>query len=146
MMLTTRQQDRTTRNIVSVEAVHSVADNAAGIAIKVGLQASLHGKLRKIRNPQEGVNMLQTAERCVAKLGDLFIRARELWVQAANDSLYTMERWYLDTEFQDVLGGLIASPSRRITTGDSSSTAVMAPTTPTSCPFRSARGRAPTVD
>ena len=103
MGVTTRQLQRSTRNLSSGDAIHSSADNTAAMAVKTDLRSSLTSRRQALRNAHEAVNMLQIAESGIDALGELFTRGRELSVQAANDSLSKRERIHVDTEFQDVL-------------------------------------------
>jgi flagellin len=57
-----------------------------------------------MRNANDGVAVLQTAESGYQSISDLLIRMRELAVQSANDSLSDTERGFLETEFGDLMG------------------------------------------
>ena len=83
--------------------VNSAADNAAGMAVSENMRAQLKGFQQAMRNANDGVAVLQTAESGYQSMSDLLIRMRELAVQAANDSVSDTERGYLDTEFQDLV-------------------------------------------
>jgi flagellin len=83
--------------------INSAADNAAGMAVSENMRAQLKGFQQAMRNANDGVAVLQTAESGYQSLSDLLIRMRELAVQSANDSVSDTERSYLDTEFQDLV-------------------------------------------
>ena len=83
--------------------VQSAADNAAGIAISENMRAQQKGFSQAMKNANDGVAVLQTAESGYQQVSDLLIRMRELAVQSANDSVSDTERSYLDTEFQDLI-------------------------------------------
>ena len=83
--------------------VQSAADNAAGIAISENMRAQQKGFSQAMKNANDGVAVLQTAESGYQSISDLLIRMRELAVQSANDSVSDTERAYLDTEFQDLV-------------------------------------------
>ena len=83
--------------------VNSAADNAAGMAVSENMRAQLKGFQQAMRNANDGVAVLQTAESGYQSLSDLLIRMRELAVQAANDSVSDTERGYLNTEFADLI-------------------------------------------
>ncbi|MEC9073147.1 MAG: flagellin, partial [Myxococcota bacterium] len=57
---------------------------------------------RSIRNANEAISMLQTAEAGMDSIGDIYVRMRELAVEAATDSLTDTERGLLNTEFTDL--------------------------------------------
>jgi len=83
--------------------VSSAADNAAGMAIAENMRAQQGGFKQAMRNANDGVAVLQTAESGYQSISDLLVRMRELAVQSANDSVSDTERGYLDTEFQDLI-------------------------------------------
>ncbi len=83
--------------------VNSAADNAAGMAVSENMRAQLKGFQQAMKNANDGVAVLQTAESGYQSLSDLLVRMRELAVQAANDSVSDTERGYLDTEFRDLV-------------------------------------------
>jgi len=83
--------------------VNSAADNAAGMAVSENMRAQLKGFQQAMRNANDGVAVLQTAESGYQSLSDLLVRMRELAVQAANDSVSDTERGYLNTEFTDLI-------------------------------------------
>ena len=83
--------------------VNSAADNAAGMAVSENMRAQLKGFQQGMRNANDGVAVLQTAESGYQSLSDLLVRMRELAVQAANDSVSDTERGYLNTEFSDLI-------------------------------------------
>jgi len=83
--------------------IDSAADNAAGMAVSENMRAQLKGFKQAMRNANDGVAVLQTAESGYQSISDLLIRMRELAVQSANDSLSDTERGFLETEFEDLI-------------------------------------------
>jgi flagellin len=83
--------------------INSAADNAAGMAVSENMRAQLKGFQQAMKNANDGVAVLQTAESGYQSISDLLIRMRELAVQSANDSVSDTERGYLDTEFTDLI-------------------------------------------
>jgi flagellin len=83
--------------------INSAADNAAGMAVSENMRAQLKGFQQAMRNANDGVAVLQTAESGYQSLSDLLVRMRELAVQSANDSVSDTERGYLNTEFADLI-------------------------------------------
>jgi len=59
-----------------------------------------------MRNANDGVAILNTAEGGLQSISDTLIRMRELAVQAANDGLTNTERGYVDTEFDDLVADI----------------------------------------
>jgi flagellin len=83
--------------------INSAADNAAGMAVSENMRAQLKGFQQAMKNANDGVAVLQTAESGYQSISDLLIRMRELAVQSANDSVSDTERNYLNTEFTDLV-------------------------------------------
>jgi len=83
--------------------VQSAADDAAGLAVSENMRAQLKGFEQAMRNANDGISILQTAESAYQSISDTLIRMRELAVEAASDSLSNTERGFLDTEFQDLI-------------------------------------------
>jgi flagellin len=78
--------------------VNSAKDDAAGLAIAEGMNAQVKGMRVAIRNANDAISMVQTAEGAMSKVGDNLQRIRELAVQAANGSLTDDDRGYLQKE------------------------------------------------
>ena len=78
--------------------VNSAVDDAAGLAIGKNLESRVSGLNQAIRNTNDGISMVQIAEGAMDEATTILQRMRDLAVQAANDSLGTAERTYLDDE------------------------------------------------
>jgi flagellin len=83
--------------------INSAADDAAGMAVSENMRAQLKGFQQAMRNSNDAISILQTAESGYQSVSDMLIRMRELAVQSANDSLSDTERAYLNTEFADLI-------------------------------------------
>ncbi|WP_194723866.1 flagellin domain-containing protein [Noviherbaspirillum malthae] len=79
--------------------VNSAKDDAAGLAIATKMDSSIRGNTVAIRNANDGISMVQTAEGALTNISDALQRMRELATQSANGSNSTDERENLDTEF-----------------------------------------------
>jgi flagellin len=78
--------------------VNSASDDAAGLAIGKDLESRVSGLNQAIRNVNDGISMVQIAEGAMDEATTILQRMRDLAVQAANDSLSTVERGYLNAE------------------------------------------------
>ena len=78
--------------------VNSAVDDAAGLAIGKDLESRVNGLNQAVRNANDGVSMVQIAEGTLDEVTNILQRMRDLAVQAANDSLTSTERTYLDNE------------------------------------------------
>ncbi|MGM0576217.1 MAG: flagellin [Myxococcota bacterium] len=83
--------------------IQSAADDAAGMAVSENMRSQLRGYEQALRNANDGISILQTAESGLQTVSDMLVRMRELAVQASNDSISDTERGYLNTEFQDLV-------------------------------------------
>ena len=99
---TSRSMQQSISRLSSGLRVQSAADNAAGMAVAENMRAQQGCYKQAMRNANDGVAVLQTAESGYQNISDLLVRMRELAVQAANDSISNTERGYLNTEFSDL--------------------------------------------
>ncbi|PFG37406.1 flagellin [Flavimobilis soli] len=65
--------------------INRAADDAAGLAISEGLRAQINGTKQAVRNAQDGISVVQTAEGALTETHSILQRMRTLSVQAAND-------------------------------------------------------------
>jgi len=80
--------------------VNSAKDDAAGLAIGQNMTSQIRGLNMAVRNINDGINMLQTAEGAMIEQTNMLQRMRELAVQAATGTLSDVQRGYLDLEYQ----------------------------------------------
>ena len=82
--------------------VNSAKDDAAGLAIGQNMTSQIRGLNQAVRNVNDGINMMQTAEGAMVEQSNLLQRMRELAVQAMNGTYSDVQRGYLDKEFQEL--------------------------------------------
>ncbi len=82
--------------------VQSAADDAAGLAISESFKAKIRSLNQARRNANDGVSLIQVADGALKEIGNMLGRMRELAVQAANGTLNTDQRSYLNQEFSDL--------------------------------------------
>lgn len=80
--------------------INSAADDAAGLAISDKLTAQIRGLNQAVRNANDAISMLQTAEGATNEMTNMLQRMRELAVQAASDTNGDDERSALSAEFK----------------------------------------------
>ncbi|MCX7240548.1 MAG: flagellin [Burkholderiales bacterium] len=88
--------------------INSARDDAAGLAIGQNMTSQVRGLNQSVRNANDGINMLQTAEGAMVEVSNMLQRMRELAVQASNGTYSTTQRGYLQKEFS-ALSSQIAS-------------------------------------
>ncbi len=82
--------------------INSAADDAAGLQIAVRLQSQANGLKTAMRNSQDGISMLQTAEGAFDEVTNIGHRMKDLATQAANDTNGTEERAAMQAEFDQL--------------------------------------------
>jgi len=82
--------------------INSAKDDAAGMAISMKLTAHIRGLNQAVRNAQDGISVVQTAEGGMGEIHNILTRMRELSVQSASGTLSTSDRTALQTEFGDL--------------------------------------------
>jgi len=78
--------------------INTSSDDAAGLAIGKDLESRVSGLNQAIRNVNDGISMVQIVEGAYDEVTTIVQRMRDLAVQAANESLSSTERNYLDSE------------------------------------------------
>ena len=82
--------------------INSAADDAAGLAISEKMRAQVRGLDQAVSNAQDGISMIQTAEGALNETHSILQRMRELSVQAANDTLTSQDRSYIQLEIDQL--------------------------------------------
>ena len=78
--------------------VNRAGDDAAGLGISEGMRGQIRGLNQAIRNAQDGVSLIQTAEGALNETHSILQRMRELAVQSANDTNIIADRNALQAE------------------------------------------------
>ena len=80
--------------------VNSARDDAAGLAIGQNMTSKIRGLNMAVRNLNDGINMMQTAEGGMIEQSNMLQRMRELAVQANNGTYSNTQRSYLSLEYE----------------------------------------------
>jgi flagellin len=115
------QLGRALQRLSSGLRVNSAADDAAGLAIATRLGAQVRGVNQAMRNANDGMAMLQTAEGALSEITNIVTRIKELAVQSANGSNSTSDR----TSLNDEVTALISEVTRIATQTKFGSTALL---------------------
>lgn len=84
--------------LASGSRINRAGDDAAGLAISEGLQGQVRGVQQAIRNSNDALGFLNTAEGALSELTNITQRLRELSIQAANGTLGAADRGFLNDE------------------------------------------------
>ena len=79
--------------------INGAKDDAAGLAIASKMTSQIRGLDQAVRNANDGISMLQTADGAMVAVGDMLQRMREIAVQSSSDTNVTTDRTALNTEF-----------------------------------------------
>ncbi len=83
--------------------INKAGDDAAGLAVSEKMRAQIRGMNMAVRNAQDGVSLVQTAEGGASKIGDMLQRMRELAVQANSEGIQNSDRQLLHKEFAELV-------------------------------------------
>lgn len=97
-----RAMSKTMEQLSTGKRINSAADDAAGLAIGNKMTSQIKGLNQAVRNANDGISLLQTAEGAMIEVTNMMQRMRELAVQSANDTNTTDDREYLNLEFQQL--------------------------------------------
>jgi len=79
--------------------INGAADDAAGLAIASKMTAQIRGLNQAVRNANDAISMVKTAESSTNEITNMLQRMRELSVQSANDTNTDDDRAALQLEF-----------------------------------------------
>mgnify|MGYP001418352755 FL=1 len=80
--------------------INSAADDAAGLAISSRMTAQIRGLDQAVRNANDGISMVNTAEGAMVEVTAMLQRMREITVQSANGTTAADDRTFLNKEYQ----------------------------------------------
>ncbi len=79
--------------------INKAADDSAGLGVAENLEAQSSSAKVAMRNTNDGISVVQTAEGATNEVGNILKRMRELAVQSSSDALATTERAYAQDEY-----------------------------------------------
>ena len=82
--------------------INKAADDAAGLAISEKMRSQIRGLDQAVRNAQDGISLIQTAEGALNETHSILQRMRELSVQAANDTYTAEDRQQIQAEINQL--------------------------------------------
>ena len=95
--------DKSLNSLSSGLRINKAADDSAGLAIANQLSAQANGLNQAIKNSNDGIGLIQTADGALEEYGNILNRARTLSVQAANDTQDATSRGYIAQEITALL-------------------------------------------
>jgi flagellin len=94
---------KTLQQLSSGSRINSGADDAAGLSLANGLQASSTALTQSAANASEGVDFLQVADGALSQVTSLLNRAVTLATEASNGTLNSSQTSAADSEYQKIL-------------------------------------------
>ena len=97
-----RSQTTSMQQLSTGLRINSAKDDAAGRAIAAKMTSQIRGLDQAVRNANDGISLLQTADGSLTAVSDMLQRMREISVQASSDSNVTSDRTALNNEFSQL--------------------------------------------
>lgn len=99
---TQRDMSKTMEQLSTGRRINTAADDAAGLAIRNKMTAQVRSLDQAVRNANDGISMLQTADGATAEITSMLIRMRDLAIQSANDVYTSDQRTALNSEVTEL--------------------------------------------
>ncbi|WP_415897478.1 flagellin [Neptuniibacter sp. QD72_48] len=106
LTLSQGEQNQAMERLTSGKRINSAADDAAGLAISNRMTSQVRGLDQAIRNANDGVSLIQTAEGALDESTNILQRMRELSIQSANGTYDEGNRSTLNAEVQQLVSEL----------------------------------------
>jgi flagellin len=94
-----REMQKSLEKLSTGLRINRAADDAAGLSVSEQLRTQVTGLAMGGRNAQDGVSLVNIAEGALNEVESMMQRMRELSIQASNDTLTSLERGYVQVEF-----------------------------------------------
>ncbi|MEW5919775.1 MAG: flagellin [Bacillota bacterium] len=102
LSLTDTRLNRSLERLSSGLRINRASDDAAGLAISERMRAQISGLRMAMRNAQDGISLMQTAEGAINEVHSMLQRMRELAVQAANETYTSGDRMEIQREIDQL--------------------------------------------
>jgi len=97
-----RAQSNAMQQLSTGLRINGAKDDAAGLAIADRMSSQIKGLNMAVKNANDAISMVQTADGATSTMSDMLGRMRELAVQSSNDTNTSTDRTALDNEFQQL--------------------------------------------
>jgi len=84
------------------KSINRASDNAAGLSIRETMTSQINGLGAAIKNANDGISQLQTADGALNEVSSMFQRMRELAVLSVNDTYSSTQKTAMSTEFNQL--------------------------------------------
>ena len=90
--------------LASGERIQRAGDDVSGLAISQALRYDIRGLQQNVRNVNNGVSVISTAESAMGQITDMLHRIRELAIAAGSPAMTDQNRRAYDIEAQELIG------------------------------------------
>ncbi|MBN1575573.1 MAG: flagellin [Chitinispirillaceae bacterium] len=97
-----RQLQKSLERLSTGMRINRASDDAAGLSVSEQLRTQVRGLNMGARNIQDGIALVNIAEGALIEVEAMLQRMRELCIQAANDTLTSVERTYVGIEVDNL--------------------------------------------
>jgi len=94
-----RTLQKTMESLSTGSRINRASDDATGLAIAENMKTQINGLNAAVRNANDAISLLQTADSAMGSIGDMLQRMRELGTLAQNDTYSTAQRVAMNDEF-----------------------------------------------
>ena len=102
LMISQGDQNQAMERLSSGKRINSAADDAAGLAISNRMTSQVRGLDQAVRNANDGISLIQTAEGALDETTNILQRMRELSIQSANGTYSDGNRSTINAEVQQL--------------------------------------------
>lgn len=98
-----RQMNTAMERLSTGQRINGAKDDAAGLAISSRMTSQIRGLEVGIRNANDAISMISTADGALIEVTNMLQRMRELALQASNGTTTSSDRDYLNSEYQKLI-------------------------------------------
>ena len=97
-----RVQQHVMESLSTGKSINRASDNAAGLSIRETMTSQINGLNAAVKNANDSISMLQTADGALTETSSMLQRMRELAVLSVNDTYSSTQQTAMATEFNQL--------------------------------------------
>jgi flagellin len=97
-----RVQQNVMESLSTGKSINRASDNAAGLSIRETMTSQINGLNAAVKNANDSISMLQTADGALNETSSMLQRMRELAVLSVNDTYSSTQKTAMSTEFNQL--------------------------------------------
>ena len=103
LMKNERSMNTAMERLSTGQRINAAKDDAAGLAISSRMTSQIRGLDMAVRNANDAISMISTADGAMTEVANMLQRMRELALQSANGTTTSADRSYLNSEYQNLI-------------------------------------------